>query len=246
MESSSLARRAGRALAELVADQRIGWVGAHPDDETLEAGGLLAMFASLGIPVHCLALTAGQHGIPGVAPDEAGIVRMEEMRAACDVLGIMGVETLGRMDRRLVCDPDLEQEIADWSSRHGLTMLVTHHFGDYHRDHRKASEAVNNSQALFTGARPLVVMVDTLKGAECGDPQLLVNTSRWFDVKMAAAARYVTQMEGGQLKRYSHAMSEQRAISMRGADAAEGVWGAGMYKQAALDRMSLLQFAANV
>ncbi len=246
MESSSLARRAGRALEELVADQRIGWVGAHPDDETLEAGGLLAMFAYLGIPVHCLALTAGQRGIPGMALEEAGIVRMEEMRAACDVLGVRSAETLSRMDTKLVCAPDLEEEIADWASGHGLTMVLTHHFRDYHRDHRVASEAVNNSQALFTGARPLVVMVDTLKGAECGDPELIVNTSRWFDLKMAAAACYATQMQGGQLKRYSRVMSEQRAISMRGAQAAEGVWGAGMYKQASLDRMSLLQFAANV
>ena len=245
MESPNLAARAGRALEELVAGQRIGWVGAHPDDETLEAGGVLAMLASL-VPVDCLALTAGQRGIPGMVLEDAGIERMKEMRAACEVLGARSADTLGRMDAKLVCDPDLEQEIADWASRHGLTMILTHHFCDYHRDHRAAVEAVNNSQALFTGKRPLVLMVDTLKGAECGDPELLVNTSRWFEVKMAAAACYVTQMEGGQLRRYSHAMSAQRAISVRGATAAEGVWGAGMYKQASLNLVSLLAFAANL
>ena len=62
---------------------------AHPDDESFGAGGTLAKYAHQGVQVVLLCLTRGEAGIPGVKPEEAGDIRMHELRASCRInLGI--------------------------------------------------------------------------------------------------------------------------------------------------------------
>lgn len=65
---------------------------AHPDDESLVAGGTLARYAAAGVRVALLCATRGEWG---PISDEAladyetlGHVREQELRAACQVLGI--------------------------------------------------------------------------------------------------------------------------------------------------------------
>jgi len=63
-------------------------VFAHPDDESFGAGGTLAKYAHQDVQVVLLCLTRGEAGIPGVKPEEAGNIRMHELRQAAEHLGI--------------------------------------------------------------------------------------------------------------------------------------------------------------
>ena len=76
-------------------------VFAHPDDETFGAGGVLALTAAAGEPAWLICATNGDEG--GVA-DEQGDhamdpeIRRDELRCACDALGIAAPIFLGYRD----------------------------------------------------------------------------------------------------------------------------------------------------
>lgn len=80
-------------------------VFAHPDDESILAGGILAAAAAAGTHVTVVCATRGEHGpvADGVAatPVTLGEVREAELRAACAELGVHAVECLALADGAL-------------------------------------------------------------------------------------------------------------------------------------------------
>ncbi len=81
-------------------------VFAHPDDESLACGGLLAWCAAIGVRVSLLCLTHGEHGRAGrdgPAPGTRALrqVRAAELRAAARELGIGRVRLLDHEDGML-------------------------------------------------------------------------------------------------------------------------------------------------
>ena len=82
-----LADRPVLDLAELYPHRtgRLVVLAAHPDDETLGAGGLIAALAAAGIAVDVVVATAGEASHPGSPThtmDELALIRREELRAA--------------------------------------------------------------------------------------------------------------------------------------------------------------------
>jgi LmbE family N-acetylglucosaminyl deacetylase len=80
-------------------------VFAHPDDESLLAGGVLAGCAASGLRVSIVSMTRGERGptaIPEIA-DRTGLaeVREVELRAAADALGASSAECLDYPDGEL-------------------------------------------------------------------------------------------------------------------------------------------------
>jgi len=77
-------------------------IGAHPDDETMFAGGILAWAAGRGISVQVLGVTRGEGGDRGEPPVTTqmrlGETREAELRAAVAALGLAGVEFLPYVD----------------------------------------------------------------------------------------------------------------------------------------------------
>jgi LmbE family N-acetylglucosaminyl deacetylase len=78
-------------------------VYAHPDDETLGPGGVLAKYAAEGIETYLITATRGEHGWPGPKEEypgmtELGQIREKELRAAADVLGIHELILLDYID----------------------------------------------------------------------------------------------------------------------------------------------------
>lgn len=78
---------------------------AHPDDETMLAGGTLALLARSGAQVHYLCATRGEGGEVGeppvCAPEELGPVREKEMVCAVQALGGRSLTFLGYADPRV-------------------------------------------------------------------------------------------------------------------------------------------------
>src|ERR1700678_3709766 len=82
-------------------------VHAHPDDEALGTGGVLARYADEGVRTVLVTCTNGElgDGPGGVKPGEPGhdegqvvAVRRKELEASCAVLGISDLELLGYHD----------------------------------------------------------------------------------------------------------------------------------------------------
>jgi LmbE family N-acetylglucosaminyl deacetylase len=79
---------------------------AHPDDESLGAGGTLAKYAAEGVETYLVTATRGQRGWKGAAeddpgPDGLGEIRSAELAAAAEVLGIRRSWLLDHMDGAL-------------------------------------------------------------------------------------------------------------------------------------------------
>ncbi|MCI0395636.1 MAG: PIG-L family deacetylase [Chloroflexi bacterium] len=81
---------------------------AHPDDESLATGGILAKYAASGVQTHLIMATRGERGWFGPAadypgPQALGRLRQAELRAAAQVLGLREVVFLdyhdGELDR---------------------------------------------------------------------------------------------------------------------------------------------------
>jgi LmbE family N-acetylglucosaminyl deacetylase len=98
---------------------------AHPDDESLGMGGMLAKYASEGVDVFLLTATRGDAGRyrgyrqsdpqhPGSS--ELGKIREAELRAAASTLGIREVFLLDYLDQQL--DRANPQEVVTAIARH--------------------------------------------------------------------------------------------------------------------------------
>ncbi|MFD7847457.1 PIG-L family deacetylase [Nocardia sp. NPDC059764] len=86
-------------------------VHAHPDDEVIGTGGVLAQYAAEGIRTVLVTCTNGEQGDApgGIKPGEAGhdpdavrVQRLSELRESAALLGIEYVELLGYRDSGMV------------------------------------------------------------------------------------------------------------------------------------------------
>jgi LmbE family N-acetylglucosaminyl deacetylase len=125
-------------------------VAPHPDDETLAAGGLIAMQRARHLPVTLLAVTDGEAAYPDV-PDLGKTRRKEQLRAA-EALGVASeaVVCLAFRDSALA---NSELALADRieSCIDSDTLLVAPWPRDPHPDHEACGRA-SETAAKRTGA----------------------------------------------------------------------------------------------
>lgn len=115
-------------------------VAPHPDDETLGAGGLIAMQRSRQIPVKLLAVTNGEAAYPDM-PD-LGRMRQMEQTGAAEALGVMSdsIVHLGFDDSNVAeSEAALTDRIA--ASIDSNTLLVSPWQHDPHPDHEACGRA---------------------------------------------------------------------------------------------------------
>lgn len=79
---------------------------AHPDDESLGYGGILARYAAEGVETNVVTATRGERGWFGDPSENPGLealgrIRESELRAACRELGVGRLELLGYVDGEL-------------------------------------------------------------------------------------------------------------------------------------------------
>jgi N-acetyl-1-D-myo-inositol-2-amino-2-deoxy-alpha-D-glucopyranoside deacetylase len=98
-------------------------VHAHPDDEAISTGGVLARYASEGIETVLVTCTNGELGDApgGIKPGEPGHVAAEvvalrraELEASCRVLGVGHLELLGYRDSGMMGWPSNDTPSAFW------------------------------------------------------------------------------------------------------------------------------------
>jgi len=87
-------------------------VHAHPDDEAIGTGGVLALAAAHGIRTILVTCTGGEVGEiapeSGATAETLGAVRERELRNACEILGVTHLELLGYRDSGMAGTADNE------------------------------------------------------------------------------------------------------------------------------------------
>lgn len=98
-------------------------VHAHPDDETISTGGIMARYSQAGQRVICVTCTGGEHGeivVPEMDTPEnhakLGEIRAEELRLALAQLGPVESRTLGYVDSGMMGTPENDAPESFWQA----------------------------------------------------------------------------------------------------------------------------------
>ena len=202
--------RAWAGLAELPAADIGGWssaviVAAHPDDEVLGAGGIMAALARAGARLRLVSLTDGEASHPGTTePAALARRRAAETAEALHVLGAQRAEVirLGLPDTGLAaCEDEIEASLADLMA--GFDVGLAPWSRDAHADHDAAGRAARRASD-----RTLGYPVWMWHWAVPGDPRVPWHRALRADLpadvagrKRAAIDRFASQLEsrGGAL-----------------------------------------------
>ena len=193
------ARAAPLDLADI---RRLVVVAAHPDDETLGAGGLISRAGRSGIDVTVVVVSLGEASHPGSTTHDAGrlaaIRRVEAAAAVAELDPAADVVLLGLPDGRLSEHVETITAAVVELSAPG-TLLVAPWIGDGHPDHTACGRAVG--AAAEPAALPwLEYPIWAWHWASPQGPEL--PESGWWRLaleerdevaKRAALARYVSQ-----------------------------------------------------
>lgn len=144
-------------------------VFAHPDDESLACGGLIARAAALGACVVLVSLTRGEGG-PAPESDAAalGAQRSEEFKAAARVLGAEAAVVFDHADGMLpwLDHAALERDIRQLVATHRPDVVVTFDADGlyWHPDHISVHERVTAVVTALGAAAPALFYVSMPPG----------------------------------------------------------------------------------
>lgn len=159
-------------------------VSAHPDDETIGAGGTLARHAARGDAVRLLVATSGEATTGGSG--DVAAAREAECRAACTALGMAPPVFVRLPDGRLAEHVEdlaaaLRGDAADWGAVYVPSLF------DPHPDHRAVNAAVARA-GLGADVYGFEVWAP-------GPVDVLVDVSAAYARKEAALRCYATALE---------------------------------------------------
>ena len=134
---------------------RVVVVAAHPDDESLGAGGLIATASRAGLDVDIVVLTDGERSHPHspTTSDELGALRRSELARATSLLAPHARLTHGGLaDGRVrEHEDDVARRLVELLGDGRSTLLVAPLRGDGHPDHEATGRAAATASAR-TGA----------------------------------------------------------------------------------------------
>jgi LmbE family N-acetylglucosaminyl deacetylase len=191
-------------------------VSAHPDDETLFAGGTLAMYAQRGNSVYILETTRGEGGEVGEPPlttrQNLGSFREQEVRKAALAIGAREIFFLPFIDpymeingiARRISEPleNFAEMIGEYVKRIQPDVVITHGSdGEYgHPQHIYTHQATR--LALNNGA-PKTALLSWSAWHESPERERVLNRSDradiicdispWLDAKISAVLCHKTQ-----------------------------------------------------
>lgn len=176
-------------------------VVAHPDDETLAMGGLLAGLALRGTQVDVLCLTSGEAAVRhlGIEVEALADRRERELRAAARQLGVLSIVTARLPDGGLADAPGtaLDAVLRQLEARPDA-QVVTLWREDPHPDHRAAARAALRAGTTL-GAPVHELLLWTVHWTapdEVGDDVTLLATDEPSrSARARALASYTSQTE---------------------------------------------------
>lgn len=183
-------------------------LAAHPDDESLGAGGVLALHARAGGRAAVAFATDGEAGGAPRGPALAARRRFEA-RAACRRLGV-DCEFWGLADGGLSRETRLAAFVAEAVGRRRPVLLLRPAVDDPHPDHR----ALGRAAARFPG------LAYEVTGP--AKPDVLADIGGGLACKLAALACHRSQERRHRWTAFASRRARALALLLPGAEAAEG------------------------
>lgn len=178
---------------------RILAIGAHPDDVELGCGASLALLKKRGHEVYILVLTKGEaSGDPGIRTHEC----KKSARTICvDKLFFGDLE-----DTKIHDDVETIMTIEKVLDGVKPELVFTHSSKDGHQDHRNAS------LASLSAARNVkrVLLYESPEALRDFCPQVFIDVSSTFDVKLRALKAFGSQASKVYFKGGSNVTDEGR------------------------------------
>ncbi|MEZ5964835.1 MAG: PIG-L family deacetylase [Planctomycetota bacterium] len=167
-------------------------IAAHPDDEVIACGAMLAWHRRQGHAVRVVHCTDGAQGDPMGRYDDIAAVRRREGREALRRLGVEDVASLGLPDGALPeRRDDLHRLLRAEIERARPRTLYSFFYTEAHRDHRAVARAVAScADVLAADCRVLLFGVNQVV---CGGT--MFDVSGLMDVKQHALAAFASQLE---------------------------------------------------
>ena len=150
--------------------EKVMVIVAHPDDAEFMCAGSIAKWTKEGIEGVYVIVTNGNKGTTdkNMAPSTLALLRMEEQKAACRILGVTNVEFLNFEDGMVENNLELRKEIVRIIRRHKPSAVITENptarwVGNYikHPDHRAVGDATMD--AVFPSARDVHMWPELIK-----------------------------------------------------------------------------------
>lgn len=119
------------------------FVGAHPDDVEISAGGTILKLVSMGYRVAVVDMSRGEMGTRGT-PE----LRVEEAAAAAQMMGLVVRENLALPDAHIFCDEASRTAMVRAIRRLRPKLIFTHFWDDPHPDHTATARIVREGAHL--------------------------------------------------------------------------------------------------
>ncbi len=129
-------------------------LAAHPDDVELSAGGTMCLLARQGYRVGIVDLTKGELGSRGTPEG-----RMEEARAAAEIIGLAARENLGLPDGDLANTKENQRKVIRAVRRYRPHIVLTHPLVCRHPDHCAAARLTVDA-FFYSGLRKVETVED--------------------------------------------------------------------------------------
>jgi LmbE family N-acetylglucosaminyl deacetylase len=179
------------------------FIGAHPDDLEILAGGTIAKCVQRGDRVTMAVATNGNVGSPTLSREEIAAVREKEARAAAKTLGAVDFIWIGENDEWLMETERTRLKFVDVIRQAKADLVVSHNGVDYHPDHLTCGKLALNARILSAvrliesnhpplEKTPDYYEMDSIAGINFL-PQEYVDVSAQFEVKRAALAKHQSQ-----------------------------------------------------
>jgi LmbE family N-acetylglucosaminyl deacetylase len=189
---------------------RILAVGAHPDDIELGCGATLALFKRKGHEVYLLVLTKGEaSGDPKA--------REKECEQSARTIGADKLFFGNLKDTKITDGVDTIMEIERFVNQINPDIIFAHSFKDGHQDHR------NVGMASLSAARnsKKILLYESPAALRDFCPQLFVDVSSTFDVKLEALEAFGSQVSKVYFK--GNTLDSKRAKFPHVSNASEGL-----------------------
>ena len=188
---------------------------AHPDDETLGLGGVLALHARKNEDVYVLVFADGEWSRKN--REYRILERKKQAQKACKILGIKKIQFLDYLDQKLDTVPlsELSSKIEAAINLWKPEIIYTHFWGDVNQDHRQVFEATQ------IAARPTpeskikkFICYETPSSTEWGNkelsfaPNYFVNIESVIERKTKAFLEYKKET-----KEYPHPRSKKALLN---------------------------------
>lgn len=206
----------------------IAVIVAHPDDEVLAFGGLMARQSSRGDVIHVLIMATGLSSrTDNVHLDQD---ELKKLRADClsanEILGVKNVKFENFPDNRMdsVALLDVIKPVERFLAETAATQVYTHHLGDLNIDHRVVAMAVATATRTLPGNNfDRVCSGEVLSSSEFSFqenrfvPNAYADISGFVELKCQAMDSYKSE-----IRRWPHPRSLEAiraAAALRGSEA---------------------------